>query len=58
MALADVEQLLVDERFMIDAALVASDCLARLGYWGADGARVDALLSAIRRPVGAAVYSL
>jgi len=58
MALADVEQLLVDERFMIDAALVASDCLARLGYWGADSARVEAVLAAIRRPVGAAVHSL
>jgi 8-oxo-dGTP pyrophosphatase MutT (NUDIX family) len=34
---SEVEALLVEERFMIDAALVAADCLARHGYWGADG---------------------
>lgn len=36
LTLAEVEQLLVDERFMIDAALVTADCMARLQYWGAD----------------------
>jgi 8-oxo-dGTP pyrophosphatase MutT (NUDIX family) len=38
--LHEVESLLLAERFMIDAALAAANCLARLGYWGADGARV------------------
>ncbi|MBV8045588.1 MAG: DUF4743 domain-containing protein [Paludibacterium sp.] len=40
--LAEVESLLVAGRFMIDAALVAADCLARLGYWGEDGRLVRA----------------
>lgn len=43
--LATVESLIVQQRFMIDAALVAADCLARLGYWGPDGLRVRAALA-------------
>jgi 8-oxo-dGTP pyrophosphatase MutT (NUDIX family) len=46
LSLPEVESLIVEQRFMIDAALVAADCLARLGYWGADGARVRQALSA------------
>lgn len=42
---SEVEALLVDERFMIDAALVAADCLARHGYWGEQGGRVRAALT-------------
>lgn len=49
--LAEVEQLIVDERFMIDAALVAIDCLCRLGYWGGHTARVEAALAAVRHPL-------
>ncbi|RXZ44783.1 NUDIX hydrolase [Crenobacter cavernae] len=56
--LHEVEDLLVAERFMIDAALVASDCLARLGYWGDESARVEAALAAVRHPVDAAVHAL
>jgi 8-oxo-dGTP pyrophosphatase MutT (NUDIX family) len=40
LSLEEVEALVLERRFMIDAALVACDCLARLGYWGEDGARV------------------
>ncbi|RBJ70734.1 DUF4743 domain-containing protein, partial [Pseudomonas sp. MWU12-2534b] len=39
--LAEVEQLLVAERFMIDAALVCIDCLCRLGYWRQAGAEME-----------------
>lgn len=46
--LAEVEQLIVDERFMIDAALVAVDCMARLGYWQAHTPRINAALAATR----------
>lgn len=42
--LAEVETLIAEERFMIDAALAAADCLARLGYWGAGGRHVRELL--------------
>ncbi|TDR76683.1 NUDIX hydrolase [Paludibacterium purpuratum] len=42
--LAEVESLLVAERFMIDAALAAADCLARLGYWGDDSRLVHEAL--------------
>jgi 8-oxo-dGTP pyrophosphatase MutT (NUDIX family) len=49
--LAEVEQLIVDERFMIDAALVAIDCLCRLGYWDEQGARVEAALAELRYPL-------
>lgn len=45
LSLDDVEALLVDERFMIDAALVAADCLARHGFWGDDGLRVREVLA-------------
>ncbi|WP_024304144.1 DUF4743 domain-containing protein [Pseudogulbenkiania sp. MAI-1] len=49
--LAEVEQLIVDERFMIDAALVTIDCLCRLGYWGTETPRIDAALAELRHPV-------
>jgi len=45
LSLCEVEALLLEERFMIDAALAAADCLARLGYWGDHGRRVRALLA-------------
>ena len=38
--LAGVEDLLLGERFMIDAALVVADCMARHGYWGAGSQQV------------------
>ncbi len=44
LSLAEVEELILAERFMIDAALVACDCLSRLGYWGGAGERVKAFL--------------
>ncbi|UGA39412.1 NUDIX domain-containing protein [Chromobacterium haemolyticum] len=47
---AEVERLLLEERFMIDAALVATDCLARHGYWGEHTPTIDAALARIRRP--------
>lgn len=40
LTLSDVETLIVEERFMIDAALAAIDCLARLSYWGQHSATV------------------
>ncbi|WP_028534758.1 NUDIX hydrolase [Paludibacterium yongneupense] len=40
LSLAEVEALVLERRFMIDAALVVCDCLARLGYWGEEGALV------------------
>lgn len=46
--LAEVEQLLVAERFMIDAALVSLDCLCRLGYWQQGNGQVAAALARIR----------
>lgn len=46
LSFGEVETLLVEERFMIDAALVAADCLARHGHWGAEGRRVLRQLSA------------
>ena len=49
--LAEVEQLIVEQRFMIDAALVTIDCLCRLGYWGEHTVRVDAALAELRYPV-------
>lgn len=42
--LSEVAALLVEERFMIDAALVAADCLGRLGHWGAESRHVLAAL--------------
>lgn len=44
-SLPTVEALIVEQRFMIDAALVAADCLARLDYWGAGGRHVLELLN-------------
>ncbi|OHX13778.1 NUDIX hydrolase [Chromobacterium sphagni] len=46
--LAEVEQLLVAERFMIDAALVSLDCLCRLGYWQQRNGLVADALSRVR----------
>lgn len=34
LSLAEVEALIIEGRFMIDAALAATDCLARFNYWG------------------------
>lgn len=56
--LDEVERLLAAERFMLDAALVACDCLARLGYWGEHNARVEAALAAVRHPVDADFHAL
>ncbi|GGY27806.1 NUDIX hydrolase [Paludibacterium paludis] len=44
LSLEEVECLLIGERFMIDAALVACDCLARLGFWGEESGRILAFL--------------
>jgi 8-oxo-dGTP pyrophosphatase MutT (NUDIX family) len=45
LSLDEVESLIVEERFMIDAALVAIDCLARLGYWGLQARHVREALT-------------
>ncbi|MBM2886319.1 DUF4743 domain-containing protein [Chromobacterium phragmitis] len=50
--LAEVEQLLVAERFMIDAALVTMDCLCRLGYWQQANPAVADALARIRHALG------
>lgn len=52
MSFVEVESLLVDGRFMIDAALVAIDCLARHGYWGKHTFAIETALSRIRHPDG------
>lgn len=44
LTLEEVESLVIAERFMIDAALVAVDCLSRLNYWGADSRYVQSAL--------------
>ncbi|KJV29590.1 NUDIX hydrolase [Aquitalea magnusonii] len=46
--LAEVENLLVAERFMIDAALVAIDCLLRLQYWGPHNQQVADAMADLR----------
>lgn len=51
MSLAEVEQHIINGQFMSDAALVAIDCLARLGYWG-QSQDLDALLQRVRAPIG------
>lgn len=58
MSFAEVEQLLLEERFMIDAALVATDCLARHGYWGERTAPIDAALARIRHAQRSDVHAL
>jgi len=52
MPLAEVEQHILNGQFLSDAALVAADCLARLGYWGEASAQVAASLAAVRATVG------
>ncbi|BEV73266.1 MULTISPECIES: NUDIX hydrolase family protein [unclassified Paludibacterium] len=46
LSLSEVESLLIEERFMIDAALVAAECLGRLGYWGPESRHVLEALQA------------
>lgn len=55
MPLAEVEQHLINGQFMSDAALVAADCLARLGYWGSEQA-ASQLLDTVRSEVGRMVH--
>ncbi|QEL57666.1 NUDIX hydrolase [Chromobacterium paludis] len=50
--LDEVEQLLLAERFMIDAALVSMDCLCRLGYWRESTAVVETALTRVRHALG------
>ncbi|MXR37731.1 NUDIX hydrolase [Craterilacuibacter sinensis] len=47
--LTEVEALLLQERFMADAALVAIDCLLRLGYWGEQEAGIAAVFDSLRQ---------
>jgi len=56
--LAEVEQLLAADRFMIDAALVTVDCLLRLDYWGKSGARVAKAFKAVRFEPSHPLYAL
>jgi 8-oxo-dGTP pyrophosphatase MutT (NUDIX family) len=56
--LAEVEALLVAERFMIDAALVTIDCLVRLGYWGSANGQVAAELARFRFEPDYALHAL
>lgn len=51
MPLAEVEQHIINGQFMSDAALVAIDCMARLGYWK-DDQQLHGLLSRVRAPIG------
>jgi 8-oxo-dGTP pyrophosphatase MutT (NUDIX family) len=55
--LAEVEDLLVAERFMIDAALVAVDCLLRLHYWGPHNQQVAEAMAELRFQPGFAVHA-
>lgn len=48
--LSEVETLLVQERFMIDAALVAIDCLLRLDYWGVRSEEIAAAMAGVCYP--------
>lgn len=57
LSLAEVEDLLVAERFMIDAALVAIDCLLRLGYWGERGDEIAAAMAAVRYPLDHSIHA-
>ena len=58
LSLGEVEELLVAERFMIDAALVAIDCLYRLGYWQQRGDEIAAAMAAVRHPLGYAIHAV
>ena len=51
MPLVEVEQHIINGQFMSDAALVAIDCMARLGYWN-DDQQLHSLLSQVRAPIG------
>ena len=53
--LAEVEQQIINGQFMSDAALVAIDCLSRLGYWREDDHHVATLLNQVRSSVGSDV---
>ncbi|CUA81775.1 NUDIX domain [Gulbenkiania indica] len=50
LTLPEVEALIVEERFMIDAALVTIDCLCRLNYWGEAGDRIRSALAPLMAP--------
>ena len=54
--LAEVEALLVEERFMIDAALVVVDCLLRLGYWQQASGPLSAAMASINHPLDFAIH--
>jgi 8-oxo-dGTP pyrophosphatase MutT (NUDIX family) len=56
LSLAEVEDLLVAERFMIDAALVAIDCLLRLGYWAGRESEIAAAMAAVRFPLNHSIH--
>ncbi|WP_287877712.1 DUF4743 domain-containing protein [Aquitalea sp.] len=56
LSLAEVEDLLVAERFMIDAALVAIDCLLRLGYWAGRESEIAAAIAAVRFPLNHSIH--
>ncbi|MGL6072108.1 DUF4743 domain-containing protein [Craterilacuibacter sp.] len=55
--LSEVEALLLQERFMIDAALVAIDCLLRLGYWQDDSLALAAIFKGLRQLPNTAVQA-
>lgn len=57
LSLLEVENLLVAERFMIDAALVAIDCLLRLGYWAGREGEIAAAMAAVRYPLNHAIHT-
>ncbi|MFC3530902.1 DUF4743 domain-containing protein [Vogesella facilis] len=52
--LAEVEQHIINGQFMSDAALVAIDCLARLGYWSS-APELEQLLTQVRTVIGSDV---
>lgn len=57
LSLREVEDLLVAERFMIDAALVATDCLLRLGYWQQGSADIAAAMAGVCHPLDFAIHA-
>ena len=57
LSLREVEELLVAERFMIDAALVAIDCLLRLGYWQQHSADIAAAMAGVCHPLDFAIHA-
>ncbi len=52
---AEVEALLLDGRFMIDAALVAIDCLLRHGHWAGQAAPFVRVFAELREAVAGRV---